>query len=382
MKRIRCPIHDYIILDDFALQLTDTKEFQRLRRIKQLGTTYLVYPGANHTRFEHSLGVYFLAKECCEQLKMSEESKKKISISALLHDIGHGPFSHLTEEVNTQHEKLTEEIIRKTIIGDVISKNGFSTEEIIEFIRGKGLGAIVSSELDVDRMDYLVRDAHYTGVSVGVDLSRLIATMKLQNNKLLIAENGLNSAESLLIARFLMYTTVYYHKTARIAQKMLVKAIERTIEEKQLTKNHFQKMDDYELIHFLKNTDGFSKEIAERVENRNLFKLCFELKYDKLSNEKKEMLNEKEEIIKLEKEITEKLNVEDGKVIIDIPKKPIIEEINTNILLFNGKIEKIINVSKLVSILEMAEMDYLKLRVYTTKEKRERGRLLAEKIFL
>lgn len=378
MERIRCPIHSDIQVDEIASELIDTKEFQRLRRIKQLGTAYLVYPGANHTRFEHSLGVYFLARECCRSLQLKED-EKKITIAALLHDIGHGPFSHLVEEViGNQHEKATEDIIKKTEIREVISKNGITPNEVIELIKGRGIGAIISSELDVDRMDYLVRDAHYTGVSIGVELKRLIATMKFQNGKLLISENGLNAAEVLLFARFVMYPVVYFHRTTRIAEKMLVKASEKAIKEGYFSKEKFQKMDDAELMLTLKNSKGFAKEIAEKVENRELFKLCLELKYDKLKDKK--LAKNKNQIIKLENEIAKELKVNEGEVIIDIPEKPILEEINANILLANGKIEKISNISKLVSILADAQLDHWKIRVYTIKEKRVKGMEVARMV--
>ena len=187
MKKIRDPIHNYIVLDELEIELIDTPIMQRLRRIKQLGMAYLVYPGANHTRFEHSLGVYWLARECCKVLELDKTESQAIYIAGLLHDIGHGPFSHLTEEIKNypSHKSITVDLIKWSVISDVLSKYGLNVSEISKFIEGKGkFGSLISSELDVDRMDYLEWDAHYTGVSTGVDLGRLTATMCFFNNKL------------------------------------------------------------------------------------------------------------------------------------------------------------------------------------------------------
>ncbi|MDO9096669.1 MAG: HD domain-containing protein, partial [Candidatus Methanoperedens sp.] len=171
MKVIRDPIHDYIELDELALALIDTPQVQRLRRIRQLGFSNLVYPGANHTRFEHSLGVYHLAG--CLVKQIDENKREELLAAAMLHDIGHGPFSHATEELIERYTRKrhddAEELLRKGAISDVLRDFSLSPSSIAAHIKGETyIGQIINSEIDVDRMDYLVRDAHYTGVAFGL----------------------------------------------------------------------------------------------------------------------------------------------------------------------------------------------------------------------
>jgi len=175
MKTIRDPIHGSISLSDHELAILDTPEFQRLRRVKQLGFSYLVYPSATHTRFEHCLGALFVAHRLGKSLDLSTDSVNKIRLAALLHDVGHGPFSHVSEDslqgiVDVKHEEYSEKIIKNSAISEIIEDAGFSPNEIADISRGKipPLGDMVSSQIDVDRMDYLVRDAYYTGASYGV----------------------------------------------------------------------------------------------------------------------------------------------------------------------------------------------------------------------
>ena len=159
----------------------DMPQFQRLRRIKQLGLISLIYPGATHTRFEHSIGTMNLGSKLSEELDLSNDEIELIRASALLHDIGHGPFSHVSEGVlSVPHEELTKYVITKTSMKDLLEEK-FDVSKIVNIVNGKGyLGPIVSGELDVDRMDYLLRDSHNTGVAYGViDYERIISNLKL-----------------------------------------------------------------------------------------------------------------------------------------------------------------------------------------------------------
>lgn len=381
MKKIRDPIHNYIVLDELEIELIDTPIMQRLRRIKQLGMAYLVYPGANHTRFEHSLGVYWLARECCKVLELDKTESQAIYIAGLLHDIGHGPFSHLTEEIKNypSHKSITVDLIKWSVISDVLSKYGLNVSEISKFIEGKGkFGSLISSELDVDRMDYLERDAHYTGVSTGVDLGRLIATMCFFNNKLVVKENGLQAAESLLISRFMIYPTVYYHHTARISEMMLVKSIENAISMGLIDPRDLQRMDDYDLVNKLRGMEGYPKEIITRIDNRQLFKRCFVKKFSEIDKEKlNELTHNSNKIIN---EIAEKCNIEKDYLILDIPKIPKIKELDANILLLDGNVKKINKVSKVVEIISKAQLDSWEIRIYSRKKDREKVKKYADKI--
>jgi HD superfamily phosphohydrolase len=177
MTVIRDPIHGYIELCEVALALIETPRMQRLRRIKQLGLTNFVYPGANHTRFEHSLGTYHLANSLMGGMgdeAGTDDEQTELRVSALLHDIGHGPLSHVTEKIIKLHTgKSHEDIlpILRSDFAEIFEKYSINISRVAKHIKGEtGYGAALNSEIDVDRMDYLVRDAHYTGVPLSVDL--------------------------------------------------------------------------------------------------------------------------------------------------------------------------------------------------------------------
>ena len=168
-KFIRDSVYGDISLNKFEQKVLDMPQFQRLRRIKQLGLINLIYPGANHTRFEHSIGTMNLGSKLANELELSEDEIELVRISALLHDVGHGPFSHVSEGVlSFPHEELTKYVISKTSMRDYLEEK-FDIKEINKIISGEGkLGPIVSGELDVDRMDYLLRDSYNTGVAYGL----------------------------------------------------------------------------------------------------------------------------------------------------------------------------------------------------------------------
>ena len=198
-KFIRDSIHGNLPLTEFEVEVLDYPQVQRLRRVKQLGFIALIYPGANHSRFEHCIGTMHLASKLAEQLELDEHDKELVRMAGLLHDAGHGPFSHVSEAVfEVPHEELTGFVVRKTSLADKLSEK-FDTQEIVDIINGKGrLGPIISGELDMDRMDYLIRDSHYTGVAYGViDTERIISNLKLKR-ELILDIKGVQAAEAAL----------------------------------------------------------------------------------------------------------------------------------------------------------------------------------------
>lgn len=236
-KFFRDPIHGYIEVDDDFLKIIDSPLFQRLRRIRQLAFTDLVYHGAEHSRFGHCLGTYHLASEIADKLGIeASKIKKEFRLAASLHDIGHPPCSHAFESVvenlyaNKDHVDYTEAVVRYSEIGDIIDKLGFSKDTIVKLIRGKYveqpelsfLNDLVSSELDVDRMDYLLRDSYYCGVPYGnYDLPRLLLGITKNGGTVVVKEKSRHAAESFILARFWMYTQVYTHHTRRAFDIML-----------------------------------------------------------------------------------------------------------------------------------------------------------------
>jgi HD superfamily phosphohydrolase len=380
MKVIRDPIHDYIELDDLALALIETPQVQRLRRIRQLGFSNLVYPGANHTRFEHSLGVYHLAKHLVKQV--DEQQRNELLAAALLHDIGHGPFSHATEDLimrytRKSHEDI-EEFLRKGEISDILKEYSLSPSAIAAHIKGDtDPGQIIHSEIDVDRMDYLVRDAHYTGVAFGlIDHVRLIHELKFNENRLVLNIGGLQAAESLLVSRFLMHPTVYFHHVSRIAESMCENAAQYMIDGG-LYPKLLRRMDDCTFMMEMKSAGGYAAEIAKRLDNRRLFKRALYIGFDFVNVDVIKLRKNKKRV---ENEIAQKAGIDPGYVLLDIPDKPDIAEMKAQVMV-NGKMISLDKASNLVASLEKAQLDNWRLGVFTPSEFREKVGIISRELF-
>ena len=233
MRRVRDSIHDYIDLDELESSLVDTEPYQRLRWIKQLGSANLVYPGANHTRLEHSIGVSHLVKQMASQSDVPKDEIPLVSIAGLLHDLGHSPYSHLADELpfGKDHVEVTQDIINSSQISDILSDQGLDTKEVCNLIKGDHkYGSLISGDIDGDRLDYLMRDSHYTGVKTGVDTGRLVTKMSIADNELVIGESGLPVVETFLTSRSIMFPTVYFHPFSRGAELMLARATTAAID--------------------------------------------------------------------------------------------------------------------------------------------------------
>ena len=241
-------VHGYIELTEQELKIIDTLVFQRLHNIRQLGTGFLVYPGATHSRFAHSLGTLCVMGKLAKRLEEigiieDEEGIAKLRLAALLHDIGHYPFSHVleipTKKLNTNgdgdHEQLSAHLIHNSCLKD--SLDTFTPDDISSIITKKVVdkpfySLIISSDLDVDRIDYLMRDAHATGVSYGsIDVERLVRTITSDEdeNHIAVEEKGRQALENFLMARYHMYQTVYYHKTVVCFDLILQRIYEELI---------------------------------------------------------------------------------------------------------------------------------------------------------
>lgn len=270
MKTIRDPIHGDIELSQTELAIVDSEAMQRLRRIRQLSFCSLVYPGANHTRFEHSLGTMHLASRMARRLGLEEEP---LRMAALVHDLGHLPFSHSLEGVFGVSHEDNLGIILKGEVGDIIGDSSFQRKEILSLVSGKGAGKVISSEIDADRMDYLLRDSHYTGVAYGViDADRIINVIGFDGRDVFFQKKGLIALEALLIGRNQMYEAVYFHHTVRIADAMLREAM-RQIAHK-ITVEELLRMGDRELEVFARQ-DPIAKELLDLLDRRQLYKTAF-----------------------------------------------------------------------------------------------------------
>lgn len=308
-KRVlRDAIHDYIQVDHLVIwHLINSKEMQRLRRIKQLGGTYQVFQSAEHSRFVHSLGVYqvvrkMLATECLEN-NISDYDKLCVMCAGLLHDLGHGPFSHSFEGVfHENHEDMTVKIILGDsevhhILTNVYKDLPQDVAAIIQHTHPHQiLIQMVSSQLDADRMDYLLRDCYMTGTTYGqYDMSRILRTMRICDHKIVFKESGVQAIENYILARYHMYWQVYYHPTARSYEHLLqsiflrVKDLYQTQYQwktkldyllpflnEQANIQNFIDLDEsivlYYFREFMKEDDLILRDLSSRFLNRKLFK--------------------------------------------------------------------------------------------------------------
>ena len=258
-KVFKDPVHRYIhVRDQVIWDLIGAREFQRLRRIKQLGTTYLVFHGAEHSRFNHSLGVYEVVRRIIDDIftgrpEWDESERLVVLCAALLHDLGHGPFSHAFENVfDLDHEKFTQAILLgDTEVNAILKRVAPEFPQHVSDVIAKTYGnkqavSLISSQIDADRMDYLQRDAYFTGVSYGhFDMERILRVMRPREDQVVIKQSGMHAVEDYIMSRYQMYWQVYFHPVSRSAEVILTKALHRA---KELSQNGYRFA--YEPRHF------------------------------------------------------------------------------------------------------------------------------------
>ena len=371
-KFIRDSVYGDIRLNEIEVEVMDNPQFQRLRRIKQLGLISLIYPGANHTRFEHSIGTMHIASKLADKLDLNQEDKELVRISALLHDIGHGPFSHVSEGVlSFPHEELTKYVIKNTAIRDIVEKK-FDINKIIEIINGEGkFGPIVSGELDADRMDYLLRDSHYTGVAYGIiDYERIISNLNL-NKHLSLDIKGVQAAEGALVSRYFMYPSVYQHHTTRIVNSMFRRGLKKLIDSGVINENDMYKYDDADIIGIFRNSEGYPKEIMKRLDNRNLFKRVKTIRLDNFKNPEKLYKIENKELRKAEEEIAVDYDINKDYVILNIAEYPRFDEMKTEVSV-DGKLYPLTEISNIIAALSKARFNIPDISLYVPEEEKSK----------
>lgn len=371
-KFIRDSVYGDIRLNEIEVEVMDNPQFQRLRRIKQLGLISLIYPGANHTRFEHSIGTMHIASKLADKLDLNQEDKELVRISALLHDIGHGPFSHVSEGVlSFPHEELTKYVIKNTAIRDIVEKK-FDIDKIIEIINGEGkFGPIVSGELDADRMDYLLRDSHYTGVAYGIiDYERIISNINL-NKHLSLDIKGVQAAEGALVSRYFMYPSVYQHHTTRIVNSMFRRGLKKLIDRGVINENDMYKYDDADIIGIFRNSEGYPKEIMERLDNRNIFKRVKTIRLDNFKTPEKLYKIENKELRKAEEEIAMDYDIDKDYVILNIAEYPRFDEMKTEVSV-DGKLYPLTEISNIIAALSKARFNIPDISLYVPEEEKSK----------
>jgi HD superfamily phosphohydrolase len=325
MKKVFDEIHGYITLNDLETKIIDSPIFQRLRRIKQTSLAYLVYPGAMHTRFSHSLGTFYLSQKVGEKLQQSgiitSEELNLIRLSSLLHDIGQFPFSHAIEPLylqsNLSNKVLRDEIIRNDAeLKEIFDEYSVDVGKILQIYNGdNSFSSIIDSDVDVDRMDYLIRDSRHTGVQLGnLDLERLIDTISYgEDGNIIVLEKGLYSLENFYISRLHMYQAVYYHKTILGYEIYLRHIFKQVVEsccpelfninyiKKSVNEGSLVYWDDewvfsklYEALSDYNTSDNLKLQIKNFL-NRNGPKVVFEeVTFDKLTTSLEELVSKLE----------------------------------------------------------------------------------------
>jgi HD superfamily phosphohydrolase len=356
---VRDPLWNNIKLDATARRLVDTAAFQRLRYVRQLGLAHLIYPGATHSRFEHALGAYHLAGVALELLRESGElngldaAEPGITrAAALLHDIGHYPFSHALEEIGIiHHEDVAKAILERGEIADVLMEHfGIGAPiQIWDLVRGSSKGALqglISGSLDLDKIEYLKRDALMCGVPYGqIDVDRLLHSLVLVDDprgqrSIGVAEKGLSALESLLFAKYQMYRNVYWHHAVRSATAMYKRIVADALRSGTLTAETLTSLTDEGLIHKLGGEAP--SPILEGLRRRRLYKRAFELPAAELDADEPEWIADDPELVRrAEDRLAVELGLASGEVLLDYPAKTQMLGVDICVLTRGGAVERL-----------------------------------------
>ncbi len=396
------PIHDFIRVYQHELSIIDNPIFQRLRRIRQLSGAHLTYPSAQHTRFEHSLGVMHIAGQAGHALGekgiLQSDDIEILRLAGLLHDIGHGPFSHLFEEIiqekKTSHEDFGNEIILNSEIGDSLSKNGFDKKLITSVAFGNSklqyMNEIVSGALSADMMDYLLRDGYFTGAEhAKIDHKRITQSLDIYKKKLALERSALYSFESMMHSRYQMFKAVYFHKTVRAAEVMLIEALRLSDDEFGFTTfnlDEFVKLTDEYVLSTLISSESpklkRARELAQDYQNRKLLKCVYERILTSQTNLQKTRTDE------LRNEISKKSRIDENEIFVDssvtpsIPLAPSKNESKSIILITddNGKSSaKELPISEIPVVSAISGFMNI-LRIYTHQINRKKVEIAAKSI--
>lgn len=320
--RIRDPIHGGISISETEKRLVDTDVMQRLRRVRQVSLSSLVFPGATHTRFSHSLGVMYLTGELADSLGMSDREYRTVRIAGLLHDIGHGPFSHTSGEVaqsfGRTHEERSCELIREEL-ADIIPDD-IDIGQIEDYIHGEAEVNVVAGEIDADRMDYLLRDATFTGVDHGeIEYETIVEFAELAGGELAFNRQAVYSLTSLLTARLYMHLEVNDHRLTRLVEAMLRRVLREYVQRNGV--EAMMEKDDYMMHAELMEMGGPCETLYHRIQRRDLLKPAYTVQGDSVSAETVASLARLDPVT-CEQEIAEEAGVTVDKVVAVRPAPP------------------------------------------------------------
>lgn len=386
-KLIKDPVHGYIEVSGDELRVIDTYAVQRLRRITQLPFVYLVYPGARHSRFDHSLGCMYLAGEFAKSLRLDEYRRKVVRLAGLLHDIGHAPYSHLfetlLEESGSSHELMTARILREDEeLAEMIERCDVSLRDVLEVLEGGAPeSTVISGPIDADKLDFLLRDAYFTGAPYGlIDVRRIILRSRLMNGKLAVNVNAVGAIEEMALARYQNFVNIYFHHTVRAAQILFLSGA-RILDDlsrlSELSIPEYLSLDDYTIWCAMKSNDK-TRWIIDRIERRRVPKVAFELRLRE-EDIPREVLEDPEEVVE---RIALLAGIPENRVWIDTPyitSLPFRE--GGRILFYEDLYGELKPVDYSSPLLEFTSRIYGIIRVYTDQELLDQVRRASEKYF-
>ncbi len=339
---IKDPVYGYVYVTEAEKEIIDSFPVQRLHRLRQLAGAEFVYPGANHTRFEHSIGVMYLAGRLSENPNLSqhlsEDEIQTIRIAALLHDVGHGPFSHVYEHLlvkflNKTHEDMTTWIIQKSELSDIINGLAYDPNVIGKLAVGSlhkpgkaFIDQIIQSSVDVDKLDFVVRDTYHTGAEYGyVDVFRLIHMLDVLHENLAVDLGALSALESFMLARLESFKSIYFHRVGRAAQIMIAMAMEQAKDELGLvdfqSPEEYLALNDYTVWAMLRKCEK-SRKIMEDLEKRKLLKCAYDRTFHVREKTMTSILSVEEIRNQMRDKIASEAGVETQSVVIDVPTLP------------------------------------------------------------
>lgn len=406
---VKDPVHGYVYITEAEKQLIDSYPVQRLHRLRQLAGSEFVYPGANHTRFEHSIGVMYLAGKLTENQNLSQllsdDEVQIVRMAALLHDVGHGPFSHVFEHLlvkflNKTHEDMTQWIIQKSELRDIISGLGYDPDAIGKLAvgelrrRGKAfLDQIIQSTVDVDKLDFVVRDTYHTGAEYGyVDIFRLIHMLDVLGENLAVDVGALSALESFVLARLESFRSIYFHRVGRAAQIMLATAMEKAKDELGLvdfdSPEDYLALNDYTVWTMLKECKK-SRGIMEDLERRRLLKCAYDRTFHVREKMVPSIFSVDEVRDQMRNKIASEAGVEPQAIVLDVPTVPsvpyhhsdLLEPMEIPVFQKTRKGEKIpLRLSDISPVFDVLKGFINILRVYTDEKHLEKVAAASAKI--
>ncbi len=339
---IKDPVYGYVYITEAEKEVIDSFPLQRLRRLRQLAGAEFVYPGANHTRFEHSIGVMYLAGLLAENPNLtqhlSEDNTQMIRIAALLHDVGHGPFSHIFEHLlvkflDKTHEDMNVWVVQESELKDTINDLGYDPNVVAKLSVGRlhkpggaFMDQIIRSAVDVDKLDFVVRDTHHTGAEYGyVDVFRVIHMLDVIDENLAVDLGALSALESFILARIESFKSIYFHRVARAAQIMIAEAMEVAKDELGLvdfkSPEDYLAFDDYTVWAMLKKCKK-SRGIIENLERRRLLKCAYDQTFYVRDKTVSSIFSVEKVRNQIRDQIASEAGVKPEFVVIDVPTLP------------------------------------------------------------